>query len=184
MRIEGDKKEIDNSFALEVQRRSGENVFLCYQCRKCASGCPLRDMMDSSPTELMRFVQLGMKDRAEKDSTVWRCTSCQTCTARCPQGIDIAHIVDTVKMIAQEEKTRLDSKNVKAFNVIWMNMLKYMGRIYEVGLVALLNMAMKNPLKGAGLAVEMVKKGKLKFMPTIKRSAQMRRMFKRAERLK
>ncbi len=184
MRIEENNVNIDSSFALEVQKRSGENVFLCYQCRKCASGCPLREMMDSSPTEFMRFVQLGMKDKAMTDSTVWRCTSCQTCTTRCPQGIDIAHVIDTVKMMAQDERIKVDSKNVKAFNVIWMNMLKHMGRIYELGLVALLNMAMKQPLKGAELAVEMVKKGKLKFIPTIKRSASMRRMFKRAKGLK
>lgn len=169
---------------MEILKRSGENVFLCYQCRKCASGCPLREMMDSSPTELMRFIQLGMKEQAQNDSTVWRCTSCQTCTTRCPQGIDIAHIIDTVKITAQEEKSKADTKNVKAFNIIWMNMLKYMGRIYEVGLVGLLNIAMKQPLKGAALAVEMIKKGKLKFIPTIKRSTTMKRMFKRAERFK
>lgn len=184
MKVENSNSKIDNAFALEVQKRSGENVFLCYQCRKCASGCPLREMMDSSPTELMRFIQLGMKERAETDSTIWRCTACQTCTTRCPQGIDIAHVIDTVKIMAQEEKSTADTKNVKAFNVIWMNMLKHMGRIYEVGLVGLLNMAMKNPLKGVGLAVDMAKKGKLKFFPTIKRPGMMRRMFKRAERFR
>ncbi|MHC4145413.1 MAG: 4Fe-4S dicluster domain-containing protein, partial [Planctomycetota bacterium] len=65
------KKEIkvDSSFAEEVAKRSGENVFLCYQCRKCASGCPSRIFMDSTPTELMRYVQLGMVDEAMKGNT-------------------------------------------------------------------------------------------------------------------
>ena len=54
--------EVDSSLAEEIRRRSGENVSLCYQCKKCASGCPGRMFMDSTPTELMKYVQLGMID--------------------------------------------------------------------------------------------------------------------------
>ena len=35
--IEKNEKKIDTSLAEEVRSRSGENVFLCYQCKKCAS---------------------------------------------------------------------------------------------------------------------------------------------------
>jgi len=83
MKVIGQKEiRIDSTLAEEVARRSGENVFLCYQCRKCASGCPSRTFMDSTPTELMRYVQLGMADEAMKGNTAWFCVSCQTCSAR------------------------------------------------------------------------------------------------------
>lgn len=179
-----DNKAANSAFARIVNARSGENVYLCYQCRKCASGCPLREMMDSNPTELMRQIQLGMKNEAVKDSTIWLCASCHTCTSRCPQGIDIAHVIDTLKIMAQEEGIHADTHNVKAFNKIWMMMIKHMGRIFEVGLVGLLNLAMKKPLQGVGLAGRMVKKGKLKFLPSIKRASETRNMFKRAEEIK
>lgn len=182
--VDTKSEKIDRSFAAEVNRHSGENVFLCYQCRKCASGCPVRDVMKGSPTELMRQVQLGMKDRAMNDDTIWLCVSCMTCSTRCPQDIDIAHVINSVKMMAQEENVKTDTKNVVSFAKIWMWLLKYMGRIYELGLVGGLNLAMKKPLQGAGLALRMVRKGKLKFLPTIKRSAEMRRMFSRAQDLK
>lgn len=173
--------KMDKAFAAEVERRSGENVFLCYQCRKCASGCPLRSFMDGSPTEFMRQVQMGLKDEAMSGSTIWRCTACQTCSTRCPQGIDIAHVIDTVKIMAQEERRSVDTKNVRAFNWLWMTMLRHFGRIYEVGLVGGLNVAMKKPLQGIGLAVRMVQKGKLRFIPSIRRSAEVRKMFAKAK---
>ena len=46
--------QVDSAFAEEIRERCGENVFLCYQCRKCTSGCPSRAFMDKSPSELMR----------------------------------------------------------------------------------------------------------------------------------
>ncbi len=37
----------------------GQNVFRCYQCNKCSSGCPLADRFDLIPNQVMRSVQLN-----------------------------------------------------------------------------------------------------------------------------
>ena len=61
MKVIGEKEiKIDTSLAEKIRERCGENVFLCYQCRKCAAGCPSRMFMENTPTEFMRYVQLGM----------------------------------------------------------------------------------------------------------------------------
>ncbi|GAH24771.1 unnamed protein product, partial [marine sediment metagenome] len=39
-------------------------------------------------------MQLGQEDIALESETPWLCASCQTCTTRCPQGLDIAGIMD------------------------------------------------------------------------------------------
>ena len=175
---------VDGAFVEEVRRRSGENVYLCYQCRKCASGCPMRIFMDENPTELMRYVQLGMVDELMKGNTVWYCLSCQTCTARCPQDIDIAHVADTIKIIVQERKIKADTRNVKLLNWIWMTILHFTGRMYEVGLTGGFNVLTKHPFKDMMLGMKMIKKGKLKLVPSFKGIFAMRRMFSRAKRLK
>ncbi|MCH7557772.1 MAG: 4Fe-4S dicluster domain-containing protein [Planctomycetes bacterium] len=183
--IRGSKDiKVDSSFAEEIAKRSGENVFLCYQCKKCASGCPSRMFMDSTPTELMRYIQLGMVDEAMKGNTIWYCLSCQTCSVRCPQDIDIAHVVDTIKIIVQEKKIKADTKNVRLFNRFWMTMLKYMGRMYEVGLAGGVNLLTGHPFKDMALAMKMFKKGKLKLLPSIKKPFETMKMFSRAKRLK
>ncbi len=175
---------VDRSFAEEIAKRSGENVFLCYQCRKCTSGCPSQMFMDSTPTELMRYVQLGMIDVAMKGNTVWYCLSCQTCSARCPQDIDIAHVVDTIRIIVQEKKIKADTKNERLFNWLWMKMLKYMGRIYEVGLTGMLNLLTCKPFKDLPLGMKMIKKGKLKLLPSIRKPFVTMKMFSSTKRLK
>lgn len=185
MKIAGDKQiKLDAALAQEIRKRSGENVFLCYQCKKCASGCPNRDLMDSTPAQLMRYVQLGMIDEAMKQSTIWYCLSCQTCSTRCPQDIDIAHVVDTIRIIAQEKKVKADTKNERLFNWIWMNIIKYMGRIYEVGLTGALNLFTGKPFKDMPLGMKMIKKGKLKLIPSIRTPFEMLKMFSRAKKLK
>ena len=185
MKIVGQKRiKIDNTFAEEILKRCGENVFLCYQCKKCASGCPSRIFMDHTPTELMRYIQLGMINEAMKENTVWYCLSCQTCSARCPQDIDIAHVVDTIKIIVQEKKIKADTKNERLFNWLWMRMLKYMGRIYELGLTGMLNLLTGKPFKDLPLGIKMIKKGKLKLLPSIKKPLATMKMFSRARRLK
>ena len=185
MKIIG-KKDIktDHDFAEKIRQRCGENVFLCYQCKKCASGCPTRQFMDKTPAELMRFLQLGMIDEAMGQNTIWYCLSCQTCSARCPQDIDIAHVIDTVRIIVQEEKIKADTRNMRLFNRLWMTILKYMGRMYEIGLTGSLNLFTGNPFKDLPLGMKMIKKGKLKLTPTIKKPFETMKMFSRAKRLK
>ena len=174
----------DPSFAEEIRKRSGENVFLCYQCRKCASGCPAREFMDATPAQLMRYAQLGLKGKCMKGNTVWFCSSCQTCSTRCPAGIDIAHVIDTIKIVAQEKGVAADTRNAALFNFLWMRMLKYMGRMYEAGLVGTLNALTGNPFKDASLAAKMLKKGKLGLLPSITRPLTMMAMFSRARKVK
>jgi len=185
MKIIGENEiKIESSLAKEVQDRCGENVNLCYQCRKCAAGCPNRQYMDFTPTELMRYVQLGMVDEVMKKNTVWFCLSCQTCTARCPQDIDIAKVVDTVKVITAERGVVADAGNVRVFNNLWMLMLRFMGRMYEVGLVGSLNMLRGKPFDDMALGQKMIRKGKLKFIPSIKMPFTMMKMFARAKKIK
>lgn len=40
---------INNSFALEIMERSGQDILSCYQCRKCEAGCPVAEFMDIPP---------------------------------------------------------------------------------------------------------------------------------------
>jgi len=186
MKIIDGKNEviIDDQLAQEVKRRCGENVFLCYQCRKCSSGCPARDFMKGSPSEFIRLVQLGQADEAMKTDTIWYCMSCQTCTARCPQGIDIAHVVDTVRIIVQEKKVKTATNNWRLFNWLWMTILHFTGRMYEVALTGAMNVFTLKPFKDIALGGKMIRNGKLKLLPSIKKPVMMFKMFRTARRVR
>lgn len=178
-----DHNVIDNSFAEEVFKICKENVYLCYQCRKCTSGCPVHAHMDFTPFELIRLVQLGMTEKIEKANTIWVCASCQTCTSRCPQGIDIAHIIDVIRILVQKKRIG-KGKNIWSFNSLWMRMLKQTGRIYEPGLILLYNLFRGKPFNDLALGFKMIKKNKLKLWPSLIKPATVRKIFSRAKRLK
>lgn len=88
------------SLAEAVRCESGQNVNLCYQCKKCAAGCPVSYAMDHTPAQLIHGMRLGMDDLVLNSKTMWLCASCETCTTRCPQDVDVAKVMDAVKITA------------------------------------------------------------------------------------
>ena len=94
------------SLSRQVTAGCDENANKCYQCKKCTSGCPVARYADMHPAMIMRAVQLGQYDMIFDDRFIWLCTGCETCTARCPQGIDIATIMDELKIMARAQGRR------------------------------------------------------------------------------
>jgi len=126
---------VNNDFMKAVQLDIGENVNLCYQCKKCTAGCPVVHDMDYTPTQIIHAVRLGMKDLVLKSKTIWLCASCETCTTRCPQDIDIAGIMDAARIIAKREKVTPAIKDIPALHKSFLQIIKMFGRSYELGVI-------------------------------------------------
>ncbi|MBI5302657.1 MAG: 4Fe-4S dicluster domain-containing protein [Chloroflexi bacterium] len=73
----------------------------CYQCGRCAGGCPMAFAMDHTPRLLIRLIQLGYMDDALNANTFWLCATCYSCTTYCPRGIDIADLMMRLKRVAE-----------------------------------------------------------------------------------
>jgi heterodisulfide reductase subunit C len=149
-----------------VGRGCGENVCKCYQCKKCTSGCPVAGHTGMHPAQIMRAIQLGQLDLAIEDRFIWICTGCQTCTTRCPQGIDVSAVIDELRIIARREN-RIPSR-APLSRVLRLNSesIQRWGRLYEVELVgrAMLKCP-KNLLEYLPLGRKMLFKGKVRFLP-------------------
>src|SRR5512139_1057 len=74
----------------------------CYQCGKCTAGCPLADVMDLMPNQIVRLAQLGEIGRATTCGAIWLCVACQTCSERCPKNVDIAGVMDACRQLSIE----------------------------------------------------------------------------------
>ncbi len=156
------------TLAQTIQHELDENVFLCYQCVKCSSGCPLVEHMDMMPNQVMRAVQLDDESVLES-KTVWLCASCQTCTTRCPQELDVAGIMDALRIEAKERGLSPAISDVDKFNTLFLRDIGLLGRLYEVGLMGGMNLWTGQPFKDMGMGLEMLKRGKLKLIPGITR---------------
>ena len=93
----GSKKEEDLLEKLNLI--SGEEPQKCYQCGICTAGCPSADEMDILPNQvMMRLIEKDVSSLLDS-KTIWICVSCYQCATRCPQGIDIARIMEGLRTI-------------------------------------------------------------------------------------
>lgn len=160
---------ISSDLARRVQAGTGQNVFLCYQCVKCTSGCPVSEFFDWQPNQIMRALQLGQEDIALHAQTPWLCAACQTCTTRCPQGLDINAIMEFLTREALERGIKPPVPEVNVFNQAFMREVRLWGRAYEPGLMAemkLRTLSEGGLLDDLPLYMKMLRKRKVGFLPS------------------
>lgn len=54
--------------------------------------------MDFLPRLVIRLIQLG-DARALECRSIWVCSTCLLCTVRCPRGIDVARLMEALRVI-------------------------------------------------------------------------------------
>ena len=172
---------LETNLAQEIRDRSGENVFLCYQCKKCTAGCPVAAYFDLTPHQVLRAAQFGQTDLVLNSRTISLCAACETCSTRCPQDIDIARIMDVLEIMALEQGIKAKAPTVPMFYKSANRGIDWFGRMWELGLMAELytreffagelnfGQLFKYDLP---LAVRMFRAGKLKILPSIARRSR------------
>ncbi len=174
----------DSSFSHLVSQRSGENISRCYYCQKCTAGCPTAYAMDYKPAQVLKLIQLGMKDELLASSAIWLCVSCETCGTRCPNEIDIAHVMDALRHLAVEEGYAPAEKEIFALHESFLNNIRTFGRVHEATMLAGYMLKSWALFSDLDLGAKLFLKGKIPLLPArVRRLQEIRRMFKEAEEL-
>ena len=164
---------------------SGQNISACFQCGKCTNGCPMTFAMDIEPHKLVHLLQSGQVDEILHSDTNWVCASCETCTTRCPNSIDLAHIMDTLRQLSQRRGIKASQYSIPIFHSAFLSSIKRHGRVHE-GEMALTysieDAGWLGFLKLTGLGFGMFLRGKIKLKPSRVRSiGYIRNLFRKAE---
>lgn len=157
---------INGNLAQKIQDELGQNVYLCYQCVKCTSGCPVSEYFDWQPNQVMRALQLGQEDIALHSQTPWLCAACQTCTTRCPQGLDIAAIMDYLTRESLELGITPPVKEVDFFNKGFLREVNLWGRAFDLGLLMEMKLRSRDLMSDMDLGLKMIRKNKIRFLPS------------------
>ena len=165
MNQQGTASEQANSFLGEVNKESGVNIQACYQCQKCSAGCPVVSAMDIMPNQIVRQIQYGRREKVLTSKTIWICASCHTCSVRCPNDIDIAKVMDTLRHIAGRSDLKPGEAEIPIFHAAFLESIKSTGRIHELSLILRYKLKTKDFLKDAALGWEMFRRGKIKIWP-------------------
>jgi heterodisulfide reductase subunit C2 len=155
-----------HSFLSEIVEASGETPQACYQCQKCSAGCPVAYAMDILPNQILRHIQYDHREKVLTSKTIWICASCYTCSVRCPNNIDIAKIMDTLRNIAIRSGVTPGEKDIPVFHSVFLDTIKSKGRIHELSLILQFKTKTRDFLKDAGLGWKMYKRGKIKLLPS------------------
>ncbi|MGQ9583953.1 MAG: 4Fe-4S dicluster domain-containing protein [Anaerolineae bacterium] len=100
MRIRLSTETVHSDLVRQVEEISGQDLLACYQCGKCAAGCPVAFAMDLLPSQVIRLAQLGCIEELLETETIWLCAACQTCYTRCPKGVDLSRIMEALRELA------------------------------------------------------------------------------------
>jgi heterodisulfide reductase subunit C len=173
-----------DSLASHIRHHLGINLNQCYQCGKCAAGCPAAEDMDLTSCRVLRLLQMGEPEADRKvlqSEGIWLCLACETCSTRCPQEVEVAKVMDFVRAEAiAKGLAHPKSKDILAFHRAFLDSIRTTGRLYEIGLVADYKLRSRHFLKDVALAPKMYLRGKLPLFPhLIKGRDAMKRIFQR-----
>ena len=139
--------------------------------------------VELSPNRVIRMVQLGL-DEVLSNQSIWYCTACGTCNGRCPMGIDIVRILDTLRALALRGKRTRGAAEVLTFYRAFLDCVREFGRLNEIGLMGGYN------INSGRLFTNMVKapwffmKGKISITPhKVRRTDRLQRVFQRIEEM-
>lgn len=170
-------------FLREVEQRSGTPVSACFQCHKCSTGCPIGPEMDMLSSQVMRMIHLGAEQEVLESKAIWLCASCEACTTRCPMGIDIAGVMDALRMMAVDRKIALPDARGEQFNRSFLSSVRHHGRVFELGMMIAYKLRSRDLFADADKAPKMLAKGKLSLLPKRSSSAgEVREVFRRSEK--
>lgn len=156
----------DTAFTAQVEALSGQNISACYQCGNCTAGCPAGFAYDVQVSQIMRGVQLGLKDRVLRSRSLWMCLSCSTCSQRCPNNIDVAAVMETLRHMARKAGI-VSVPKMEKFWLSFLNTVRLFGRSHEIGTMVLYMFRSLRLHTDVDLAPTALAKGKLGLLPHI-----------------
>ena len=172
---------VSAGFAQQVKDTGNIPLDRCYQCFTCTLGCPVAKYMDIKPDQIVRMVQLDLKQQVLTSEAIWICCACETCVTRCPNEIDVPKLMDTLKETAIRENVTGKNKIIPKFHRDFLYPIKIFGKQYELGLIVY-QVLKTLDFGDLGLGIKMILRNKLSFLPgKVKGLDQIRRIYEKTK---
>jgi heterodisulfide reductase subunit C len=108
-------------FTKRVEDKSRTIAHMCFQCGTCTGSCPSAPRSTYRIRKFMRRAVLGLESEALNDPDLWLCTTCYSCTDRCPRDIAPTDVIMAMRNMAFTH------------DIIPVNFLKTVTAIYSSG---------------------------------------------------
>ena len=148
---------------VEANVEEGTWVKMCMQCGVCSGSCPLGPHWEHPPQELFMMIRAGKREEVLSSSSMWMCTSCYNCIARCPRGLPITHIMHGLASYAKRLGLAPQNQPTSKFGDIFWDSIAKNGRVNELKIGISLyfmngfSQGIKNALASRELGMAMMK---------------------------
>ena len=76
---------VDPTFLGKLEKYGAFDITACFNCGNCTAVCPLSKGSDGFPRKVIRYGQIGARDRLLGSKEVWQCYYCGECSDTCPR---------------------------------------------------------------------------------------------------
>jgi ferredoxin len=76
--------QVDVGLYGELQKFGAADVSACFSCGTCTATCPLVTDDATFPRRMIRYTQVGLRDRLLSSKELWTCYACGECSETCP----------------------------------------------------------------------------------------------------
>ena len=76
--------QVDVGLYGELQKFGAANVSACFSCGTCTATCPMVTEDATFPRRMIRYAQVGLRDKLLSSKELWTCYACGECSETCP----------------------------------------------------------------------------------------------------
>jgi ferredoxin len=100
---------VDTNLLADLQRYGAADVSACFSCGNCTATCPLVSNDSTFPRRMIRYAQVGMRDRLLSSKELWTCYACGECSETCPTQAEPSEFMAAARRyaIANYDRTGL-----------------------------------------------------------------------------
>lgn len=179
------KKTIPATLQADALTRIQKMLYPCIQCGTCSASCPNVFAMDSTPRRLWRMVLLGRVDAVFSSKTFILCSSCYTCTLRCPRGLPLTEVMAALKQMASAYVPSTYRASTHFYRD-FLDSVRRHGRVREMELMTWYFFHMKDPrlpMQYAALGMTFLTKGLVSVQLPSRGSGKLKPLFDRVKQL-
>jgi ferredoxin len=79
---------VDPNLMNELKEFGLKDASKCYNCGNCTAVCDLSTPENPFPRKMVRYIQLGQKEKIAQSPEPWLCYYCGDCSSHCPRGAE------------------------------------------------------------------------------------------------
>ncbi len=80
--------KVDPGLLKDLKKFGMKDAGKCYHCGNCTAICPLAEKDNTFPRRMIKYAQMGLKEKIMQSPEPWLCYYCGDCSDQCPRGAD------------------------------------------------------------------------------------------------